>query len=478
MRPSGSLRLKLTVWYLVVFVLIQVGLLALMVRVRRESLTQSFEDRLARSAEVTANNLAINQPEWDDQRVAALLPADALFGLFAVRDPSGAVLAKTPGRRVEGLPFGDPERGPLASTTRIPAERGLELIGRRVPVHLVTLPFATERESELYLQVAAAADDPERSFGPFLDLFRIGVPVGLIAALVASWLIGGRAVSPFRRFSEAARGVDPERLSQALDVGSADREVSRLQDDLNQALRRIEETYRAHYLFISHASHELRTPVSVLLAEAQVLAAGSPSFDDYSRYVRSVEEEMKRLTRLVETFLELSRADLEHGLGPALEEVSLHDVVLDSLRHTAHLARRRDLRLVPRFEAAQDSRGEPLVVGDATLLRSVAENLLRNAVRFSPEGSRILVGVRVEGAEAVLEVCDSGPGIPPEHRERIFLPFEQGPQPAPQEGRAAGTGLGLAIAQRVVKLHRGRIAVEDNPAGPGCTVTVRLPRAR
>ena len=477
MRLPGSLRLKLTTWYLLVFVVIQVGLLALTVTIRRESLAQGFESQVARSAGVMANNLAINQPEWNDRAVAALIPADARFQLFAVREPSGTVLAKTPGSRAEQLPFGDPERGPVASSTLIPAERGTELVGRRVALHLVTLPFATERAKELYLQAAVAADDPERSFGPFLDLFRIGVPVGLIAALVASWLIGGRAVSPFRRFSEAARGVHPERLSEPLDVGPVDREVHRLQEELNQALRRIEESYRAHDLFISHASHELRTPVSVLLAEAQVLAAGSPSPDDYVHYVRSVEEEMKRLTRLVDTFLRLSRADLERGLASP-EEVSLHDVVIDALGHATPLARRRDVRLVPQFQSGEDGANEPLVSGDATLLRSVAENLLRNAVRFSPEGAQIAVRVHVEGDEVVLAVRDEGPGIPAEHRERIFLPFEQGPQPAPQEGRVVGTGLGLAIAQQVVRLHRGQISVQDNPAGPGCTFTVRLPRSR
>ncbi len=476
MRLPGSLRLKLTLWYLMVFVAIQVGLLALAVALRRETLTQGFEGRLGRSAEVFANNLAINQPPWSDRAVAALLPADARFQLFAVRAPDGTVLARTPGSRAAELPFGDPERGLLPSFTSLPAARGNELLGRDVALQLVTLPFVVEGPEPLYLQVAVAADDPERSFGPFLDLFRIGVPVGLIAALVASWLIGGRAVSPFRRFSEAARGVQPERLAEGLEVGAVDHEVRRLEEELNQALRRIEESYRAQELFISHASHELRTPVSVLLAEAQVLQAGTPGPEDHERYVRSVEEELKRLTRLVETFLGLSRADLSRGLSDR-EELILHDVAIDALSHTTPLARRRGVRLVPRFQRPEDAVAEPLVRGDAVLLGSVVENLLRNAIRYSPEGAEVELRVAVEGPDVVLSVRDSGPGIPSEHAERIFLPFEQGPAPPLQEGRAAGSGLGLAIARRAVLLHSGSIAVAPNGDGPGCTFHVRLPRA-
>lgn len=476
MRLPGSLRFKLTCWYLAVFVAIQVGLLTLAVALRRESLAQGFEGQLGRSAEVLANNLAINQPPWADRAVAAFVPADARFQLFAVRSADGTVLAKTPDSRAAELPFGDPERGPLASFTRLPAESGRELLGRAVALHLVTLPFSVAGAEPLYLQAAVAGDDPERSFGPFLDLFRIGVPVGLIAALFASWLIGGRAVSPFRRFSEAARSVQPESLAEGLEVGSLEPEARRLESELNQALRRIEEGYRAQELFISHASHELRTPVSVLLAEAQVLQAGSPTPADHERYVRSVEEELKRLARLVETFLGLSRADLARGLSQR-EELSMHDVAIDALSHATPLARRRNVRLVPRFQGLEEGQGEPLVRGDAVLLGSVLENLLRNAIRFSPEGAEVELRIASEGAHVHLRVRDRGPGIPPEHIERIFLPFEQGPQAPPQEGRASGTGLGLAIARRVVLLHAGSISVEPNADGPGCTFSVRLPRA-
>ena len=205
----------------------------------------------------------------------------------------------------------------------------------------------------------------------------------------------------------------------------------------------------------------------MLLTEAQVLKRRGARTEDHERYAASVEEEMRRLGTLVDSFLTLARVEADPAHFEP-EPVNVYDVLLDSVQHNHALARLHGVKLLAQLGHTETA---PEVEGDARLLGAMLDNLIRNAVRHSPRGSTVEVECAEAGGEVAFFVRDQGPGLPEEIRARVFERFARGPQ---DPSRPRTTGLGLAIAREIVQLHRGSIAIEDREGG-GCTFAVRLP---
>ena len=395
-----------------------------------------------------------------------LLAAIQIHQLLAAYDE---VAASTPGLDLERVAFGEEEVvavGPLESRFR-PIQDPLDdsLDAETDPLLLVTLPFR-HPEGTFFLQVAVPGPDWRYAFTVFRDQFLFGISIGLFAAWVAAWFISGRAVSPLRRISAAAQDVSIEKLGERIHTDARDEEVRHLEGELNHALSRIEAGYRAHERFMEAVSHELNTPVAVLLTEAQTMKGVPLSEAEIEEFRLSVEEEMRRLQTLVRSLLSLSKADFVQQQ----DEVAFDDVVTSSVDHCEPLARGRGIHLVLSGPGA-DAPELPDLVGDRWLLETMIENLLRNAIRVSPPDGAVDVGWGEADGHLTVSVRDRGPGIPEDYLERIFDPFVQVPR---DQKRLGGTGLGLSIALRIAEVHGGSINVRNNDDG-GCSFTVRLP---
>ena len=293
------------------------------------------------------------------------MPSDAQFEFFVVRREGSAESLtswgasepdKVPFTPTESVPAGP--RGAVFSTITLPASA--ELVPDAKAVELVTLPFRN-REGDYYLQVGVLPAELESVVRPFLDLFLFGIPLASLAALAAAWVISGRAVEPLLRLSRAARDVSPSRLGERILLETHEREVADLQDELNQALERLEAGYRSQEEFIANVSHELKTPIAVLRSQSQLLAEGSHSPEAHREFVASVEEETKRLGRMVESFLALARYGWARSLTETAE-VQVVDVVVDAVRHASPLADKHGVRLSARFADPEDD--APTVSGD------------------------------------------------------------------------------------------------------------------
>ena len=261
-------------------------------------------------------------------------------------------------------------------------------------------------------------------------------------------------------------------MDDRLDEAPAGDGFAALAAEVNAMLDRLAGAFRSQERFISEVSHELKTPVAALLTEAQVLKYSRPDVGAYGEFILSVEDEMRRLGKLVESFLMLAR--FGHGRRYVAETlVAINDAALDSVQHSALLASQHSVALHLDLYDPAPEEPDALVRGDAELLRAVIDNLIRNAVQFSASGKSVYVTVRRDGADVVAAVRDEGPGVPPEYLERIFDRFAQAPG---SKSERRGSGLGLAIAKGVVDLHGGTISATNWPGG-GCVFTVRLPLA-
>ncbi len=250
---------------------------------------------------------------------------------------------------------------------------------------------------------------------------------------------------------------------QKLETGD---ELQRLSDTLNEMLDRIESAFQRITQFTADASHELRTPVSLIRTEAELALRRSRGEAEYKESLRHILLEAERTTVLIEQLLSMARAD------SGRETLNLQPV---DLRHTLRsvvdgwqqVATIRNLQ----FSTTLDDQTS-YVQGDETLLRRLADILLDNAFKYTSSPGEVHLSLEQKAANAVLTVRDSGVGIAEEDQTKIFERFYRVDK---ARSRAqGGTGLGLAIAQWIVTQHRGSIAVESRP-GQGSTFRVELP---
>jgi signal transduction histidine kinase len=288
------------------------------------------------------------------------------------------------------------------------------------------------------------------------NLLLVGCPLLVLVAGGATFVAAGLALRPVEAIRSRVAGLTDRDLDQRVPVPAVHDEVGRLADTMNAMLERLQAGQSAQRQFVADASHELRSPLSTIVAALDLVQGRDER--DVGR-LAAMRADAERLTRLVDDLLLLARAD-ERGLTPRSEEVDLDELLYAEqlrLRSTA------DVAVEVRVEAVR-------LDGDRAQLGRVVRNLVDNAVRHSSGAIRL--GLRRDGEQAVLEVADDGPGIPEADRARVFDRFVR--LDAGRARAVGGAGLGLAIVSEVVTAHGGRVEVLDNPGG-GALVRVTLP---
>jgi signal transduction histidine kinase len=254
-----------------------------------------------------------------------------------------------------------------------------------------------------------------------------------------------------------------------------DDEVGELAQTLEQMLRSLdaarserEAAMRRQREFVADASHELRTPLTSIIANLELLQASleEPGKGEERAVVDSALRSSNRMSRLVADLLLLARADA--GRPGARTDCDLAEIAGNAAAEVAPTAGERELRI-------ENDRPLP-VEGNPDELHRLVLNLLDNAVRHTPPGSRIELRLRAAGRDAVIEVSDDGPGIPAARREEVFGRFVRGDGPADTSARG-GSGLGLAIVRAVATSHGGSAEVTGSDSG-GALFTVRIPLSR
>ena len=338
-------------------------------------------------------------------------------------------------------------------------------------LRLLTI-YHDQRDLEpFFLQVGASLAPVNESIAELRGLFFILVPSGLLLAAIASWALARRSLAPIGEIVRQAREYTAAHLDRRIQTRPGSDEAAELTNVINGMLNRLESAFRAQERFIADASHELKTPLSVVMAEAQVLLQQERTIEEYDQFVASTQDQLRQLVRLVDSLLTLARADAGFPLFQ-LRTVSVNEIVMEAVERCEPLARHREVRLVPILAPPADD-AEANVSGDPALLRAVIENLIRNAVRYSPIEAAVDIEVSMDGAEVQVMVSDDGPGIPPEELDHVFERFFSIPR---GEEPAQGAGLGLAIARGVATLHHGSITAVNRSVG-GCEFTLRLPRS-
>ena len=483
-RHFRSLRFKLATLYVAVFGVILAVLCFVILSVSERMLRDDFDDRLSDRAEAMAERITIpiEAPRPGATTKPSLRPLNPfrLPGYFIqlrLADESVAERSANLGKKTT-LPFSAAARAartnknPVLETLR--ASLATELIGTETAeLRLITLYQERPGSEPFYLQVAVNSHPAREPVEQLRDLFVLMVPAGLVLAAIASWLLAHRYLAPIGQIAQVAERLGVHNLTQRFERPPGRTEIAVMVGTINQMLDRLAEAFQSLERFIADVSHELKTPLSVLLGEAQVLLKRRRPPEEYEVFVGSVQDEARALGQTVDSLLALARADA--GLPVSFtSEVSINEAVMDAVERCQPLAAEREVRLVPHLSQPQGDEGEPVVTGDDELIRLAVTNLLRNAIRFSPQRGAVDIKVELNGTEGRIAVRDHGPGVPPEHIGRIFDRFFRVPGP---EGKFQGVGLGLTIVRGVAKLHGGSVSV-SNLAEGGCEFVLRLPEVR
>ncbi|WP_172147761.1 MULTISPECIES: sensor histidine kinase [Pseudomonas] len=285
----------------------------------------------------------------------------------------------------------------------------------------------------------------------------VGLP--LLALLV--WLAVGWGLRPLRRMAELIKARAPDNLAPLL-LSPLPAELEPMGAALNRLLMQVNQLLNQEKRFIADAAHELRTPLAVLRIHAQnALQAPDPA--DRNEALRQLGGGVERATRVVAQLLTLARLD-PSVVQLAMVKLDLLGFVRNELAELIPLAldRQQELNL------DADESGDYQLLADGPSLGTLLQNLIGNAVQYTPIGGRIQVQLQAQADALLLRVQDSGPGVEPALREKLFERFYR-------QGDGQGAGLGLSIVLRVVELHRGSISLDESPLG-GLEVCVRLPR--
>jgi heavy metal sensor kinase len=287
------------------------------------------------------------------------------------------------------------------------------------------------------------------------------------AGTALTYWLAGRALRPVGVITGIARDLSDRDLHRRIDLDLPPDELGKLADTLNGMLTRLESAFDSLRQFTSDAAHELRAPLALIRTEVEVTLASPRAGSQYEATLRTVLAETERLSRMADQLLLLARADAG-ALTPHHEIVDFKDLLEETVDRWQHVASERRISLVA--ELPSGGRLE----GDADLLRRLLDNLIDNAVRHTPPAGRIIVKASLTDHTWHVTVVDSGPGVAPQIRDRLFERFSRGDSGRGRE--TGGAGLGLALCAAIAAAHGGGIHLEAS-VPRGARFIVNLPAA-
>jgi heavy metal sensor kinase len=460
-----SIGLRLTLWYLLVFAAAQFLFGTGMWIILRHSLYEIADDELANQVDDLRHFL---EAQKKDASIAKL--QEEVTEAYVLEHSGDYLQISVPPQEwiyrasfMQKMSFLPPVQDPSADDSlRQPIYEDRQLGGR--PFRFLTQRVAVHGRP-FTVQTGVPIDDIAHTLALFRRYLVMFAPIILLAASVVGYWISGRALSPVDALTRAARTISGSNLSQRLEPLHTGDELQRLSDTLNKMLSRIETAFLRVTQFTADASHELRTPISLIRTEAEIVLRKSRTEEEYRDALFHILMESEATTSMVEKLLSLARADSGQN-ALEMRPVDLGETVRRAANEWRALIGSKALEFTEVVTA-----GNLRVIGDDAALRQLLNILLDNAVKYTPGAGSVHLSVEERGDKAVLKVVDSGIGIALEDQARIFERFYRADKARSRE--LGGAGLGLAIALWIVRQHHGSIQVESS-LGKGSAFTVEL----
>lgn len=478
-RIAPSIRIRITLWYVVVLAVV----LALFSLGVTFGLRRSLERNLEASIERRATTLAsivdvrddgpalppafiesaafpdddepdddddVNEPDFDDEQYARTFAPDGSL----VSDAGGVdAAAPIPRTDLRAALNGD--------------ARWLSMTGEDESYRVLLRPLVSDGRVVGVLEVGQSTEEVSDAISSLYQVLLVVAPLTLVVASSGGYFLAARSLAPIDRLTASARRISAEDLSTRIPTPGPNDEVGRLARTFNEMIARLEAAFRRQRQFTADASHELRTPLTAIKGQVDVTLSRTRDPEEYRAVLSRVNEEIDRLIRLVGTLLTLTRADA--GEIPLdRESIDIADVIDGAVEQVRPLADERGVALhavsgpVLRIEA------------DQSLLVQLLLNLLDNAIDHTDAGGHVIVrwGAGGDRDTMTIEVEDTGVGIAAEHLPYIFDRFYRVDTARTRD--RGGAGLGLAICRWIAEAHGGSISAATT-VGHGTVFSVTLP---
>jgi heavy metal sensor kinase len=465
MRPP-PIRVRLTAWYLaVIFVSLILYSIGMYFGLRKaiedtvDHQLQARSDNIAQFLKTNAIQQAANAPQLLP-KASGLGPGDELY---QVTDASGAMIFQSSAMRDLDVPLDKTRlrhhyrhyRDDGDFTTYYHRQGDVRVLASKVQVG----------SNEYSVQVATVVSP----LYDVLDTFRVwawtGLPLIVCLAGFAGYWLSGRAMKPVHDLVLSTRAISERSLSKRIQVSEAQDELRELGDTINAMLGRLESAFTRITRFTSDASHELRTPITVIRTTSEVILEKDRSTEQYKEMVGQILRESESTSALIEQLLTLARADADTE-QLSLEKTDLRSLVEEMEPGCRTLAESHNIHW------SAEIPNEPVVVlGDRSHLRRLLLILIDNACRYTDKGGSVRLRLAAQEDEALFEVTDTGIGIPVEELTQIFDRFYRASNARFFD--PDGTGLGLSIAHWITTAHGGTLTAQST-LGLGTSMLIRL----
>ncbi|MBL8296608.1 MAG: HAMP domain-containing protein [Bryobacterales bacterium] len=466
-RRALGLRFRLTLSYVILFTILVLGLGLLFRETLDYTLQTNASAILDEEWAAVKGYLRVerHRPIWffdrDDQEEAFIV--QRLRRVFLLTDALGTVLEVSPDYVELGVESPGQVRDILQSGKTVDRTRYSH---SGEPFLVRTGPHLDDGRKEFVLSIGRSLARERQIVDQFMQQYFAVVPLLVFGLGIAGWAMAGRALRPLNDVAQAASSITGTNLSLRIPSRGAGDELDHLIERFNAMVDRLEHSFTQVRQFSIDVSHELRTPITAMRGELEVALLTAKTVEQHREAMMTAMEDCERLGKVVRTLLQLSQAETGQ-LTLASESVELGAIARDVVEQLLIAAEEKNLQLT----TATDP--ETWVRGDQVQLERLVSNLISNAVKYTPEHGKIDVSVRAKDQEVILEVADTGRGIPLEHQPRIFERFYRVPDGEPNPEK--GLGLGLSFVAWIAKVHNARISVASAP-GRGSIFTVAFPR--
>jgi len=332
----------------------------------------------------------------------------------------------------------------------------------------INLPFLYGNKNLLVIQIGTPLDHVIRILSQLL--YFIGGCILFILALTSflGSFFARRILKPVSNVTNIVDDISHKDLNLRIPKMAADEEMKHLIRSCNAMIGRLEKSFEHVNEFSSHVAHELKTPLAIIRGEVELALSETRDVEEYQRVLNVSLEEIDRLIRIIKDLLLLARLDYNPDVFQ-FEKINLKAFFEEIYEYSSILAEQKGL-----VSELNVSESAPFIDGDKIHLRRLFLNLINNAVKFTPKGGEIRIGLTIKDNRVLIAVADTGNGIFPKDQQTIFDKFFRS-HPHGQKTEP-GSGLGLSIARSIARAHQGEITVQSLP-GQGATFTVSLPVA-
>ncbi len=477
-----SLRFKLTLWYVLILGILLISFSSFLYLTLSRSLYRDVDHKLRSLAELIASESTSPLSKFGfgniDQALEASMNLKPIGKFIQVLDESGRI-----GRTSENLKS---VQLPISLNALRNGSKGLityetnHSLGN-TPLRIITYPVKENNQVTKMIQVASSLEDVEDALNTLLIILIVTVPSILMIASLGGQFLANKALKPVDRVTQTARMITSKNLNQRIQTLKVKDEISRLIDTFNEMISRLDQSFRQIKQFTTDASHELKTPLTILKGEVEVALRKKRPLHEYEQILESNLEEIDRMSKIVEDLLLLSKADIGE-IRLNREDIHLTRFIGGLTEQMKILAQPKNIRI-----EISNHQNEIHVLGDTLRMRELFINLIENGIKYTEAGGSILITLTKETDDSVnpltpkekkaatfakIIVADTGIGIAKEDQDKIFNRFFRVDKARSRE--QGGSGLGLSICKWIVEAHQGEITVESEP-GKGSSFIVRLP---